>query len=552
MITWRQFERYWYLFFLGVVIAATPFSKYIISMGQLALAGGWITERFEIALWFRQLKTKKRLSRVFWFFPLALKYISEGIFKGLKQFINHRPALIFSSVLLLHVAGLLFTSDFNYALKDLRTKLPFLVLPLIISTSENISRKTFYRYLVLLVLAVMVRSIFNSWFIVHDSFIDIREVSRNVSHIIFSLLLTLCIYSLGFWLADKSVAPWWKKGLILLSLLWFLTYLVVSKSFTGIAVTVLTLLILVPFFVVKMQSVRIKRLILLAIGIIGAGSIFSIYRVVSDYYRVIPTDLTKLEWVTSRGNRYIHNHLSRQTENGNPMWMYVQWDEMREEWNKKSKIPFDSLDLQHNPISYTVVRYLTSRGWRKDGDAVDRLTVREIADIEKGTANQVFREGFSIRGRIYEFLDGYNNYRETGDPTGSTVMQRVEFWKASLGIIRENLLTGVGTGDMNVAFAAQYEKMHTKLAPGQRLRSHNQYLSILVGFGIFGLIWFLAAILLPPFLMRKQGDFFIAVLIAVSAFSMLTEDTIESQTGVTFFVLFYSLFLFSRWKWFTK
>jgi O-antigen ligase len=125
-------------------------------------------------------------------------------------------------------------------------------------------------------------------------------------------------------------------------------------------------------------------------------------------------------------------------------------------------------------------------------------------------------------------------------------MQRLEFWKASLGIISDNWLTGVGTGDMNIAFTDQYEKMQSKLSPDQRWRSHNQFLSIFIGFGIFGLVWFLVAILYPPIMLRKQDDFFLVVFMIIAFLSMLTEDTIESQTGVTFFAFFYSFFLFAR------
>ncbi|MEI7983004.1 MAG: O-antigen ligase family protein, partial [Bacteroidota bacterium] len=224
----------------------------------------------------------------------------------------------------------------------------------------------------------------------------------------------------------------------------------------------------------------------------------------------------------------------------------IQWDELRESWARRSKIPFDSVDKKRQPIAYTVVRFLTSKGWRKDADAVEKLTPSEIDAIEKGVANVIFLKEFSIRGRVYEFLHGFEIYRETGNPTGSTLMQRLEFWKASIGIIRENWLTGVGTGDMNLAFQAEYEKMHTKLAPDQRWRSHNQFLSILVGFGVFGLIWFLWAILYPPFLQKRYGDFFILICLIISFLSMITEDTIESQTGVIFFTFFYSFFLFAR------
>jgi hypothetical protein len=193
-----------------------------------------------------------------------------------------------------------------------------------------------------------------------------------------------------------------------------------------------------------------------------------------------------------------------------------------------------------------VVRYLTSRGWRKDADAVERLTPGEISAIEKGVANYLFMNRFSVRGRVYEFLWGFDNYRKTGDPSGSTLMQRFEYWKASAGIIRDYWLTGVGTGDMNLAFKAQYEKMDTKLPPDQRWRSHNQFLSIMVGFGVFGFIWFLFSLLYPPLILRQFDDYFFLVFLLISWLSMLTGDTIETQTGVSFFVVFYTLFLFAR------
>jgi hypothetical protein len=88
--------------------------------------------------------------------------------------------------------------------------------------------------------------------------------------------------------------------------------------------------------------------------------------------------------------------------------------------------------------------------------------------------------------------------------------------------------------------------MHTKLAPDQRWRSHNQFLSICVGFGLFGLIWFLLAIFYPPAVLHRYNDYFFLVFLIISTISMFTGDTIESQTGVTFFALFYSLFLFAR------
>jgi hypothetical protein len=219
---------------------------------------------------------------------------------------------------------------------------------------------------------------------------------------------------------------------------------------------------------------------------------------------------------------------------------------MREAWNRRSRISYDTLDMKNQQIHHTLVRFLASKGYRKDAGGVNKLTHKEIEAIEKGIANVVFMNGFSIRGSIYELIWGYEEYEKTGDPTGSSLMQRVEFWKASMGLIRDNWLTGVGTGDMNIAFDKQYQKMHTKLALSERWRSHNQFLSIFVGFGIFGFLWFLFAILYPPLVLKKFDDFFFLTFFIIAIISMLPEDTIESQSGVTFFAFFFALFLFGR------
>ena len=545
-ITWKQFERYWYIFCLGGIIAALPFSKIALSIGQMMLAGGWIVERFDGKKLKNALAGHSAGQIILRIFPLSVKLLFMGIATGFKQFSKNKPALIFSSIYLLHILGLIFTTDFDYAFKDLRTKFPLFLLPLILSTSEAFDKKSFYRFMALFVLAVLVRSVYNAWMIGTHHFIDIRIVSHNVSHIIFSLVLTLSIYTLAFFLLKRNFFLFWQKGLMLLILVWLFVYIILSQSFTGFSITLITMLVLIPVLIFKTRNLYLKAFLAISILIVTAFLFFSLRSIIKDYYHVNPVDFTKLDKTTSRGNPYINNSYSTQTENGNYIWIYIQWDELRSSWNKRSKIPFDSLNLKSEPVAYTVIRYLTSRGCRKDADAVDKLKPDEIEAIEKGTANLVFMKEFGIRGRIYEFLWGFDNYRETGNPSGATLMQRLEFWKASIGIIKNNWLTGVGTGDMNLAFTAQYEKMHTKLSPDQRWRSHNQFLSIFIGFGIFGILWFLFSVFYPPVILRRVDDYFFLIFLIISVLSMLTGDTIESQTGVSFFAIFYALFLFAR------
>jgi hypothetical protein len=454
--------------------------------------------------------------------------------------------MIFSSILLLHFVGLIFTVDFDYALKDIRTKLPLFLMPLFIATSPAINRRYFYGFMLLFAATVLVRTLINSWNLFGGHFIDIRQISRSISHVIVALHVSLTLFVLGYFILRRRTFPTGLKIVFGVVSAWLLAYLVFARSATGLVITSLTMLILVIIFLVRSRKLLLKiSLFAFLVFSVGFSAIY-ISRIVNDYYKVNPVDFSKLEKVSTRGNPYEHNILSRQTENGNYLYIYIQRAELQDSWSKRSSIPFNGRDKKNQLIINTLVRYLTSKGLRKDADGMNHLSNDEIKAIEKGIANVVFTWKFSIRGQVYELLWGLDEYRKSGDPTGSSLMQRLEFWKASGGIIKDNWLTGVGTGDMNEAFQQQYEKMKSKLSPDQRWRSHNQFLSVFVGFGIFGLIWFLFAILYPPLALGKFKDYFFLVFFIIAMLSIMPEDTIESQLGVTFFAFFYSFFLFAR------
>jgi O-antigen ligase len=115
-------------------------------------------------------------------------------------------------------------------------------------------------------------------------------------------------------------------------------------------------------------------------------------------------------------------------------------------------------------------------------------------------------------------------------------------------MIEQNPLIGVGTGDLPNAFQDQYRKMNSNLAMQNRLRSHNQYLSITVALGIIGLAWFMFAMFYPGIKTGNFNNYFYVIFSLIVMLSMLTEDTIENQEGVTFYVLFTALMILGREK----
>lgn len=96
-----------------------------------------------------------------------------------------------------------------------------------------------------------------------------------------------------------------------------------------------------------------------------------------------------------------------------------------------------------------------------------------------------------------------------------------------------------------MAFDNIYEEMNTALKPEFRWRSHNQYLSIFIAFGIFGFIWFLFSLIYPLIRLKRYHQYFYSIFLVLMLLSMFTEDTIESQDGVTLFAFFNALLLFA-------
>jgi O-antigen ligase len=101
----------------------------------------------------------------------------------------------------------------------------------------------------------------------------------------------------------------------------------------------------------------------------------------------------------------------------------------------------------------------------------------------------------------------------------------------------------VGTGDVKDVFSQELQLNNSPLSE-RGMRSHNQYFTFSIAFGIVGLLVILFSIFYSPIVLKKFRDALFLVFFCIIIFSMLSEDALEPQDGVTFFAFFYSLFLF--------
>ncbi len=539
--------RYLYFFGLAFMIAALPLSKFVMSVGQFFLGAVLLLEYFKLSVFSKKLKSQHLILQMILFLPLGLFCFLESFFRIFERFFrkDNLPAIIFFSIFFIHILGLLYTSDFQYAFKDLRIKLPLMIFPIILSVAKPINEIQLRNLLLLLSAAVFAATLICFSYLLQDGIFNLRDISVFISHIRFSLLIVFAFFILAYY-SIKKIYPVFIKAVFIIVALWFIAYLTVSVSITGLLMLAIIGLGVLLYFAFHLKNIILKYLLMLIIIaplLIGFIYVRNIYQ---DVYTVKELDLNNLDIYTAQGNLYWHNFDNLNTENGYYIWFYLCSKEYKEAWDARSNIKINELDTKGQFIEGTLIRYLTSKGYRKDAKGVNALTDKEIRLIENGVANCNFQEKSALYNRINSIFWGIKKYNETHNASGHSVMQRIEYWKVSKEIINDYWLTGVGTGDVIIAIKKQYEKMNTRLEEKFRWRSHNQYLSIFIAFGIFGFLWFLFALVYPAAKMGKFRDYFFIVFFSIIMLSMLTEDTMETQAGVTIIACLYSLLVFAR------
>ncbi len=530
------------MFYVMTLLAMSiPLSEFGMSISQFLLLALWVHEGADFN---RQESTIRRrlITRIADYF----KVIGFNLAGKFRRLLNNPAALAVISLYLIHVAGLLYTTDLDYALKDLRIKLPLLSLPVIISTSDSLSKERLNKLLAFFTIAVFAGTVASIYVLLTRHVSDPRELSIFISHIRFGLTICFSIFILVFFLYKHCFSSRLQKTLITLGIVWFFVFLIILESVTGLAITLMIIFIFAVVASFRIKSWFLKLAVLLPVILFPFFVVQYFIQQTQQYNKVEPVNFQNLDKYTPYGAPYIHDTCGYGIEKGKYVGIYLAPAEMRQEWNRRSSLSYDGQDKKGQVLSYTLIRFLSSKGLRKDAEGVRSLTKREIAHIENGVANVAYLENFSFRSRIDQMVMGYSNYVAHGESNASSVMQRVEYWKTSAYIIRQHWLTGVGTGDLNEAFSEAYQEMGSKLDNAFRNRSHNQFLAVFVAFGIIGLILFLFTLFYPPLKTGWYSDYYFLVFFTIVFMSMLTEDTLETQAGATFFAFFNSLLLFGR------
>jgi len=507
-------HRTLYVGALALIALSMPVSPFGISMGSFLLAGNWL---------------------------------AEGAFRTKWQTLKNRPGLLlFISIFFLCLAGMIHTSNLRFGLHDIVIKVPLLLLPLVVGTSQPLTRKEFRILMAALLTGLWAASLSGvaallGWIPVPVR--NIREISLFISHIRLSLITGVILQVLVFLLVYDKELPKPEKRIYLLSLLWLSFFLFILKSLTGFLMLALLATTTFIFLVRTTRSFMLRYFIIIlgvtAVLLAAAWLSWATAR----YYSRDPLPDLKTITVTAGGHPYEAPRNLDDVENGHYVWLYVCQEELRSAWNRVSDLDYDGRDRAGQRLSITLIRYMTSKNLRKDSLGFSGMTPEDIRNVENGMTNYLFADRFSLYPYYYVLLWEKDHLRE-GELSGHSHTQRLAYIKTGWHIARDHLWWGVGTGDVPDTYKEYYKKENTGLTKRWQLRAHNQYLTYWITYGIFGFAWFLAAFFIPLFLEKRQKSFIAVIFLIIAALSMLYEDTLETQAGVYFVAFFYVIFIF--------
>lgn len=506
-----RFHRLIYLLALAITLVSLPLSVIGVSIGLITLTINFVASSDWLAKW-QRLKHK----------PLVWVFVS-----------------IYIPVVISGLVSFSTTATLGLA----RLWLPLVLVPLIVAMSDELSELELHMLFTSFVAAVFVATAIGASLFV-SGVDDLRRISPFISHIRLSLMVNLSLAIIIYLYRLYKPTRWyyWLPGITVI--IWFIIFLILLQSFTGVAMLAL-LVLLVLYHVIKGVGV-VSRFV---VTTIGAATLFIVLSYLLHLYdssvtvKLTPDNNPRL--LTANGNPYFHDTLSRLTENGYLVNINICESELRKEWGLRSSIPFDSTDKKGQLLKFTLIRYLTSAGLAKDSVGLSKLDSLDISLVERGFTNTLYRNRQSgFRTRLYEFFYDINQYRYFGKLTGGSVLRRILYVQAAWYVVQQNFWFGVGYEKLQGAMDAYYDYQGIDLPKVLRFMPHNQYMTVWASAGLVGLIVFMLALLLPFVLSKNFSCFLVRYFWLMMLISMLYEDTLLTHIGVSLMAVFSAILLF--------
>jgi len=153
----------------------------------------------------------------------------------------------------------------------------------------------------------------------------------------------------------------------------------------------------------------------------------------------------------------------------------------------------------------------------------------------------------------YHFIDSFHNkvdyfFYDISQRNSSEVQHlsdsgRWVSWKLGLIVMKENPLLGVGAGNILDAMNEVYARYYPTIPAENRLVPHNEFLLMGVAMGIPGLVYMIVTFLSPLFERRYRNNFYLLAFIAICGLGMMVEPMLEIQYGICIYLFFLLLWM---------
>lgn len=503
----RQIHHYLYVLLTAALCVAIPLSNYVMSMMLIFISANWLIEC--------DFNNKKQ---------------------RLKE---HKSALVsfcFFAVLLL---GFIHADSLLDALDYWTSKMPLFLAPLIVASSQRFNRRELTFILICFVASVFFSTIYSSVYYITHEITDIREISVFISHIRFSLCIDVAIVLLLYWVFREDNWPIILRVALGVVILWMLAYLFIAQTLTGIVLLFIVAETYLVYILMGHWNEKSGRWKAMGVSCLLMAFLVWVGVVSWQYFHVDKSKYASLDVETVNGRPYDHNFDSM-VENGSYIDIYVCEEELEKAWAMRSEYPLDEPLLKGS-----LIRYMNSCHLRKDSAGVMALSEQDVYNIEQGIANVDYTSHFGLKRALYPIFFSMELYHNEGVVQNSTLLQRVEYWRASWRQIKKHWLLGVGIGHYKTAVGEQLALDGSRLIGKDSTGCHNQWLTFWLIGGIALPIYFIIMLVYPFYEQKRKISFVYVAFFIILVGSMFTEDTLETEAGLTLFAIMNSLLLYA-------
>ncbi len=429
------------------------------------------------------------------------------------------------------VVGLLWSSDLSEAFKQLKKALSFLVVPIYFFAVPPQSRQNLLRLVGLALLGSVVLSLWALIRLYFFDYEDIRTALPTSSHIRFALIVCCEIGFLAIYiLRNHSEISKLSLRLSYCLIVYFVAYLLLSASMTGIAIL---LLVVLPICIIEARKQISKRAFYFSASSVTLAFLFFVFVVLfyaNEYFT--PKNGEKQDCLIENG---YYLYCSETSD------LQQERTELQNGLEKYLDITTDNASLPYFDIAY---RYLNSKGLPINEHGLQSLSQKDMDNIKNGIPNHVYAEANPLKARLYKTFFEFEAYEHWNKVEGSSLIQRLELWHKSILLVdrTERFVFGVGTGDLKGELNRKLQASDSQLFDSG-IETSNQFIRIFATFGLLGFLVFCVFIFYPMFATNLYHNAYYICFLAIMLLSMVTEDTLTTLEGRMFFCLLNSFFL---------